>query len=233
MGVPLNKTPGNTGMITSGQSSAVKQKQFWAALGGIAPIIGSGIDYLTGKSQQKFQERMSNSSYQRAVRDMRKAGINPIMAFQQGGASTPSGSSSQPGKGVAESISSAHRVRLERRADQRETNLYEKQIELMDAQRDAATNSAKKIWEEAETERGSRLGVTNLLNSQKDAADASARDSSASAALKELGVSGARNEAALQEGLNRLMKGGNFSWEDVKRLGLGAGGALLQKVKPR
>ena len=38
-----------------------------------------------------WQEQMSNTSYQRAVEDMRKAGINPILAYTQGGASTPSG----------------------------------------------------------------------------------------------------------------------------------------------
>lgn len=43
-------------------------------------------------ANRNFQERMSNTSYQRAVEDMRKAGINPILAFANGGASTPGGS---------------------------------------------------------------------------------------------------------------------------------------------
>lgn len=43
------------------------------------------------QKQRDWAERMSSTAYQRAVSDMEAAGINPILAFQHGGASSPSG----------------------------------------------------------------------------------------------------------------------------------------------
>lgn len=42
-----------------------------------------------------FQERMSNTSWQRGIKDMKAAGINPMLAVSQGGASSPLGNSAQ------------------------------------------------------------------------------------------------------------------------------------------
>jgi hypothetical protein len=45
--------------------------------------------------QMDFQERMRATQYQTAVEDMQKAGLNPMLAYQQGGAGTPSGAMGQ------------------------------------------------------------------------------------------------------------------------------------------
>ena len=51
-----------------------------------------GLNSYQAKKNRDFQASMSNTSYQRAVKDMLKAGLNPALMFNSGqGASTPSG----------------------------------------------------------------------------------------------------------------------------------------------
>jgi len=86
------------GSFLSGPATAGSGLLGSAISGGLSFLGQSGANKTNmdiAQNQMNFQQQMSNTSYQRAVKDMQAAGLNPMLAYSQGGATTPSGASTQ------------------------------------------------------------------------------------------------------------------------------------------
>lgn len=98
--------------------------------------------------QMDFQERMSNTAYQRAVKDMQAAGLNPMLAYSQGGAGTPSGAMATMQNALGAGVASAQmgsKVGPEVQHLKAQAGLLEAQTENQAAQGDLYRAQADKL----------------------------------------------------------------------------------------
>ena len=100
--------------------------------------LSAGLSAQAAAKNRKFQKKMFKHRYQYTVKDMRKAGINPIAAASQGlgGGSSPGGAVAQVpdfGRAATTAISSAKNVSEIGKRSQETRNLR-KQNQLLDTQ---------------------------------------------------------------------------------------------------
>lgn len=103
------------------------------------------------QKQMDFQERMSNTAYERAMADMRKSGLNPMLAMNNGGASQPSGQMAtltaprkgDIGAGLLNTAKSVATGIPEIQNTQAQTGLAKANTELADANVDKASANAR------------------------------------------------------------------------------------------
>lgn len=164
--------------------------------GAIAGVVGSVAGNLIGarstrranaataamaREQMQFQERMRDTAYQAAVKDLEKAGLNPMLAYSQGGAATPQGAtstfqpefSSDSGNQLVSSAMNALRTREEVKQIRAATDDLEAAAAVKRAQRfqveaDTALKLAQEVTErhrpQSEEAKQRELWTRALLN---------------------------------------------------------------------
>lgn len=181
-----------------------------------AALITAGSGLITNiwnareaRKNRDFQERMSSTSHQREVRDLRAAGINPMIRSLSG-ASTPSGDRAQMDDVGSRAVTSA---------------LGAAQLRLVNAQTDRETSSAQLLrvqaddiqktgnlgrWDQAgvnldlaklDLEQRRELLPSVLARAKEEIrlTSSSARRAEASAMLDEAAAAGAMNMEAFEK----------------------------------
>jgi len=198
---------------------------FWSALGaGAAALIGFGGGAQRNKAEREeavknrqfqreeagtsraFSERMRNTSWQAGIADMQAAGVNPALAYSQGGAASPMGAAGSGSKADMEDVLSpaVNSAMQARRLVQ--------EIKNMKQQEDTTLAQKYKLDQDARESRA-----------REDTIDLQRKGVGFNNEMLRLGLPGAKNIAAFEAG---SMGRGTRTIRSLLQSVFGSGGAF-------
>jgi len=102
-----------------------------ALAGGALSFLGgersNKANIATAREQMDFQREMSNTAHQRQVKDLRAAGLNPILSARYGGASSPGGAMAQ----IKDTLTPAVNTGLQAQQTNNQTAKVQKEVDVL------------------------------------------------------------------------------------------------------
>ena len=161
------------------------------------------------EKNRQFQGGMSGTSYQRAVEDMKAAGINPMLSSKVGGASTPAGSVPTIQEEEAPAVNSA----MAARRSSLEAQILSNQAANIEADSDLKRANA----EEARSRIPGNQGVPGVQTSTIESNTASAAEARARIENMAVGLEKIKQETAnLKSENERIQRSTQYIQEQIE-----------------